>query len=442
MPFFGLVWVTSWVSCFLSCSQGLWRVPDYLVSTFPTKVFSVINSPIELPTPIVPTQLYSGVWSANSSVATLPNLAFKMNGAPSPSRFQPIQSIFRPPVRPKAEENAFCHPELEPKVDSLLMASLSNPSSAAWEESPREVSKATFSQQIRQVMQNLLPWRQRTESVEQLAAKSIVVISTHSGEPVSNQQSSEVPRVKRGFWQYSQQVVKRAVAAPSHRQEERFQVWMKKRLIAQFPNQLQADLMAQRLKQFLSEPSDHDLKAMPVEAALVDGLPTVKIGDRILFKVDDAIAEALKRNPELIAIEWANNLRIALGKTRLPLAEAQKQMYNLVETPRTFKGRASWYGPTFHGRLTATGETYNQHELTAAHPSLPFDTYLKVRNLKNGNSVIVRINDRGPYVHDRALDLSREAARCINSEKVGIVPFEAVIMQPSSMELDRYISRN
>jgi rare lipoprotein A len=83
-------------------------------------------------------------------------------------------------------------------------------------------------------------------------------------------------------------------------------------------------------------------------------------------------------------------------------------MYNLVETPRTFKGRASWYGPTFHGRLTATGETYNQHELTAAHPSLPFDTYLKVRNLKNGNSVIVRINDRGPYVPDRALDLSRE----------------------------------
>ncbi|HBY79249.1 MAG TPA: septal ring lytic transglycosylase RlpA family protein, partial [Cyanobacteria bacterium UBA11148] len=88
-------------------------------------------------------------------------------------------------------------------------------------------------------------------------------------------------------------------------------------------------------------------------------------------------------------------------------------------------------GPYFHGRMTATGETYNQHELTAAHPTLPFNTYLKVRNLENGHSVIVRINDRGPYVSGRSLDLSLQAARSINSEKMGIVPFEAIIMKPT-----------
>jgi rare lipoprotein A len=162
----------------------------------------------------------------------------------------------------------------------------------------------------------------------------------------------------------------------------------------------------------------------------------VKVGDRVLFKVDDTLARDLERNGELLAIEWTNNLRTALGKEPLKLVEAQKRLYNLVETPRTFKGEASWYGSHFHGRLTATGETYNQHELTAAHPSLPFDTYLKVRNLKSGNSVIVRINDRGPFLPDknRNLDLSREAARWIGSEKAGIIPFEAVIMQPPSAQ--------
>jgi rare lipoprotein A len=161
-----------------------------------------------------------------------------------------------------------------------------------------------------------------------------------------------------------------------------------------------------------------------------------------LFKVDEALAETLKRNPELLAIEWTNNLRMALGKKPFPLAEAQRRMYNLVETSKTFQGRASWYGTIFHGRPTATGETYDKHELTAAHPTLPFDTYLKVKNRKNGHSVIVRINDRGPYVPDRSLDLSQEAARCLNSEKVGIVPFEAVVMQASPTKLNRYISRN
>jgi rare lipoprotein A len=72
--------------------------------------------------------------------------------------------------------------------------------------------------------------------------------------------------------------------------------------------------------------------------------------------------------------------------------------------------KASWYGPKFHGKMTANGEIYDQMALTAAHKSLSFGTLLKVTNPKNGRSVLVRINDRGPYIEGRDLDLSRGAA--------------------------------
>ncbi len=72
--------------------------------------------------------------------------------------------------------------------------------------------------------------------------------------------------------------------------------------------------------------------------------------------------------------------------------------------------KASWYGPKFHGRLTANGEVYDQMALTAAHKSMRFGTLLMVTNTKNGRSVIVRINDRGPYIEGRDVDLSKGAA--------------------------------
>ena len=72
--------------------------------------------------------------------------------------------------------------------------------------------------------------------------------------------------------------------------------------------------------------------------------------------------------------------------------------------------KASWYGPKFHGKMTANGEVYDQMALTAAHKSLSFGTLLKITNPKNGRSVIIRINDRGPYIEGRDLDLSKGAA--------------------------------
>jgi len=78
------------------------------------------------------------------------------------------------------------------------------------------------------------------------------------------------------------------------------------------------------------------------------------------------------------------------------------------------EGIASWYGPGFHGNRTANGEIYDQYEMTAAHPSLPHGTHVMVTNLTNGRAVEVRINDRGPFVGGRAIDLSYAAARAID----------------------------
>ena len=77
------------------------------------------------------------------------------------------------------------------------------------------------------------------------------------------------------------------------------------------------------------------------------------------------------------------------------------------------EGIASWYGPNFQGRKTANGEIFDTEELTAAHKTLPFDTMVRVINLENGRAVTVRINDRGPYVDGRLIDLSRRAAESI-----------------------------
>jgi len=82
------------------------------------------------------------------------------------------------------------------------------------------------------------------------------------------------------------------------------------------------------------------------------------------------------------------------------------------ETPEfTQVGLASWYGPGFHGNLTANGERFNMNALTAAHRTLPFNSYVRVTDLATGRSVVVRINDRGPYAAHRIIDLSARAAR-------------------------------
>ena len=83
-------------------------------------------------------------------------------------------------------------------------------------------------------------------------------------------------------------------------------------------------------------------------------------------------------------------------------------------------GLASWYGPNFHGRLTANGEIYDQYSLSAAHPTMPLPSYAKVTNMANGREVMVRVNDRGPYAHGRVIDLSAKAAELLDFKTQGV----------------------
>ena len=91
-------------------------------------------------------------------------------------------------------------------------------------------------------------------------------------------------------------------------------------------------------------------------------------------------------------------------------------------------GKASWYGPKFHGKRTASGQVFNQHALTAAHRRLPLGSQAKVTNLVNGRNIVVRITDRGPYKGDRVIDLSRAAASSLAMENSGVahVRIEAI----------------
>jgi rare lipoprotein A len=93
------------------------------------------------------------------------------------------------------------------------------------------------------------------------------------------------------------------------------------------------------------------------------------------------------------------------------------------------RGVASWYGEPFHGRRTANGEVYDMYGLTAAHRVMPLGTRVKVTHLHNGNSVVVRVNDRGPFIRGRILDLSYEGARVLGMIESGTAPVEIEVIE-------------
>jgi len=95
-------------------------------------------------------------------------------------------------------------------------------------------------------------------------------------------------------------------------------------------------------------------------------------------------------------------------------------------------GTASWYGEQFQGKATASGEPYDMHELTAAHPSLPLGTFVKVTNLRNGKAVVVRINDRGPVVDGRIIDVSYNAAMALGFQARGLQTVRLDLYRPTS----------
>lgn len=121
-----------------------------------------------------------------------------------------------------------------------------------------------------------------------------------------------------------------------------------------------------------------------------------------------------------------------------PSYEVFGKRYTVLDSAEGYKeqGVASWYGPGFHGRRTSSGETYDQYAMTAAHKSLPLPTYAEVTNLNNGKSIIVKINDRGPFHDNRVIDLSYSAAT-----RLGIVTRGTGLVEVRAIDPIKYAKR-
>jgi peptidoglycan lytic transglycosylase len=115
-------------------------------------------------------------------------------------------------------------------------------------------------------------------------------------------------------------------------------------------------------------------------------------------------------------------------------ATAKEVSFRQKRTPKPYQvGKASWYGKRFHGRTTASGEPYDMFQFTAAHRQLPLGTLVKVTNLSNGKSVVVRVNDRGPVPRSRIIDLSYGAVRIIGKPGRGLETVRLDIVRPTTI---------
>jgi rare lipoprotein A len=123
---------------------------------------------------------------------------------------------------------------------------------------------------------------------------------------------------------------------------------------------------------------------------------------------------------------------VVTEETKVEAAKTEESTKESINEDKNdgITGFASFYAAKFHGRRTASGEKFNSKLLTAAHLTLPFGTLLKVTNPGNSKSVIVRVNDRGPYIRDRILDLSRAAADLIGITRSGVARVELEILKP------------
>lgn len=119
-----------------------------------------------------------------------------------------------------------------------------------------------------------------------------------------------------------------------------------------------------------------------------------------------------------------------------PYTIAGVRYYPKLDPNYDRRGVASWYGTDFHGRKTANGEIYDMNRFSAAHRTMPLPSYAKVTNLQNGRSVTVRVNDRGPYAHDREIDMSRRAAIALGFKRQGTTPVRVKYLGPAPLDGD------
>jgi rare lipoprotein A len=161
---------------------------------------------------------------------------------------------------------------------------------------------------------------------------------------------------------------------------------------------------------------DKDVKTKPPEPAEKEKVKVNEEGEQIPL---EKIEPSVKLPKESVTEKEAEAIKKAAAVTPERL---------IFET-----GIASWYGGDFHGQRTANGEIYDMYKLTAAHKTLPFNTLVEVENLDNTNRVIVRINDRGPFLKDRIIDLSYKAAQKLGCDADGVAPVTLRLLDPSAV---------
>ena len=212
-----------------------------------------------------------------------------------------------------------------------------------------------------------------------------------------------------------------------------FQVWRQGAIIGEVSS---VDGTAQMVRSLQGIMAPGTLEASAITPVLGGEQPAIRLSSDVMLHIASHVGNDAKDSSafshEWAAIAWSDQLRQSLGAEPLDAGDVQTMLKGLQPSGQQLSGTASWYGPYFHGRLTANGETFDQNTLTAAHKTLPFNTVLQVRNLKNNRSVVVRINDRGPYIGKRSIDLSKAAAQCLGSEQAGVIPYEAVILEQLS----------
>ncbi|TYQ24116.1 septal ring lytic transglycosylase RlpA family protein [Pseudanabaena sp. UWO311] len=181
------------------------------------------------------------------------------------------------------------------------------------------------------------------------------------------------------------------------------------------------------------------IDANTIIPAWKNGNYVIKLGDRAILKFDQqAVFPESLQNQTQDVLESANLLRRLLGGASpvQEVANSPKPKYTASSSSPALNSRivgvmsgmASWYGPGFDGNYSASGEIFNASELTAAHPSLPFGTLVRVVNMDNNQSVVVRINDRGPYAHGRVIDISTAAANVIGLISSGVAPVRLEVL--------------
>jgi rare lipoprotein A len=179
------------------------------------------------------------------------------------------------------------------------------------------------------------------------------------------------------------------------------------------------------------------LDAKEIVPAFESGKYVIKLGKQSKIEFDRGIvfSETIK-NRESDVLYAANLLRRLVGNAAPVNAVANAPARSRVAAisrsnapvSSVASGFASWYGPGFHGAMSASGEIFNAHAMTAAHRTLPFGTQVRVTNVDNGRSVVVRINDRGPFTHNRVIDISEGAARVIGLINSGVAPVRMEIL--------------